>query len=203
MGLVVDGGAVVTGDLSVDGDFVVGTASIAGSFVIDSSGTLTAGNIPWARLSGLPSSCPSGEYVSGIGGTLTCSAPAGTEGGGGVADNLGNHIATLDLNMSSKKITNLGTPCALTDAATKGYVDTKVSSGYTTGGSYGYCRSGIQQLADGTYCDQEISPGFCEGSPGAYFCRCLVGFTIRRTGFYDADPDDSRYQDYYTCIKDP
>ena len=83
MGLVVDGGAVVTGDLSVDGDFVVGTASIAGSFVIDSSGTLTAGNIPWARLSGLPSSCPSGEYVSGIGGTLTCSAPAGTEGGGG------------------------------------------------------------------------------------------------------------------------
>ena len=78
--LEVDGGMAVSGDLSVDGDFVAGTASIAGSFVIDSTGTLTAGNIPWARLSGLPSSCPSGEYVSGIGGTLTCSAPAGTEG---------------------------------------------------------------------------------------------------------------------------
>ncbi|MCD4817632.1 MAG: hypothetical protein K8S23_02945 [Candidatus Cloacimonetes bacterium] len=40
-------------------------------------------------------------------------------------DNLGKHTATGDLNMASHKITNLTTPTANTDAATKQYVDNR------------------------------------------------------------------------------
>jgi hypothetical protein len=38
-------------------------------------------------------------------------------------DNLGNHTATLPLNMSTNKITGLGDPTLAQDAATKAYVD--------------------------------------------------------------------------------
>jgi hypothetical protein len=41
------------------------------------TGTLQGGSIPWARLTNFPSGCPAGQYVSGIGGTLTCSSPTG------------------------------------------------------------------------------------------------------------------------------
>jgi len=41
------------------------------------TGTLQGGSIPWARLTNFPSACPAGQYVSGIGGTLTCSSPTG------------------------------------------------------------------------------------------------------------------------------
>jgi hypothetical protein len=40
------------------------------------TGTLQGGSIPWARLTNFPSACPAGQYVSGIGGTLTCSSPS-------------------------------------------------------------------------------------------------------------------------------
>ncbi len=44
---------------------------------IESTGTLTIGSVPWARLTNFPSNCPAGEYASGIGSTLACSAPGG------------------------------------------------------------------------------------------------------------------------------
>lgn len=50
-------------------------------------------------------------------------APTGGAGGGGSADNLGDHIATQILNMSSNKIINLTNPTAAQDATTKAYVD--------------------------------------------------------------------------------
>ena len=49
------------------------------------SGILQGGNGPWERLSGDPSPCLSGQFVTGVGGTLTCATPAG--GGGGVTGN--------------------------------------------------------------------------------------------------------------------
>ncbi len=52
------------------------------------SGTLQSGSVPWARLSAFPSACTSGQYVSAIGSTLTCSAPAGGVGGSGTANYL-------------------------------------------------------------------------------------------------------------------
>src|SRR4030042_3449080 len=53
-------------------------------FRIDQTGTLAAGAVPWARLSAFPANCPSGQFVVGVGGTLTCAAvsglPSGTSG---------------------------------------------------------------------------------------------------------------------------
>ena len=47
----------------------------------------------------------------------------GANGWTKLSDNLGNHLATEDLDMAAQKITDLGTPTQLSDAATKGYVD--------------------------------------------------------------------------------
>ncbi|MBI9038252.1 MAG: leucine-rich repeat domain-containing protein [Bacteroidales bacterium] len=59
-----------------------------------------------------------------VNGTVTASSFVG-DGSGltGVADNLGNHTATTNLNMTNHTIINLSTPTANTDAATKLYVD--------------------------------------------------------------------------------
>ena len=59
-----------------------------------------------------------------VNGTVTASAFVG-DGSGltGIGDNLGNHTATSNLNMTSHKITNLATPTSSYDAATKLYVD--------------------------------------------------------------------------------
>lgn len=42
------------------------------SFNVDGSGTLTAGNVPWSRLTNFPTACASGQYVAGIGSSLAC-----------------------------------------------------------------------------------------------------------------------------------
>ncbi|KKU73178.1 MAG: hypothetical protein UX98_C0010G0020 [Parcubacteria group bacterium GW2011_GWA2_47_26] len=41
------------------------------------TGILQGGFVPWARLTGFPTACPAGQYVSGVGGTLTCNTLAG------------------------------------------------------------------------------------------------------------------------------
>ena len=41
------------------------------------SGTLRGGSVPWERLVSFPSACPAGQYVRGVGSSLTCSTPAG------------------------------------------------------------------------------------------------------------------------------
>lgn len=38
------------------------------------------GNLTWSRLSSFPSACPSGQYVSAVGSSLTCSVPSTTGG---------------------------------------------------------------------------------------------------------------------------
>lgn len=43
-------------------------------------------------------------------------------------DNLGNHIATQNLNLNSRKIVNLATPTAAGDATTKAYVDSAAAA---------------------------------------------------------------------------
>jgi hypothetical protein len=60
----------------------VGIGTTAPDYKLDISGdvrwtgTLQGGSIPWARLTNFPSACPAGQYVSGIGGTLTCGSPS-------------------------------------------------------------------------------------------------------------------------------
>lgn len=74
------------GDLIVNNNIGVGTTP---AYKLDVSGdvrftgTLQGGSVPWARLSAFPAACTSGQYVSGIGLTLTCSTPSG--GGGGLS----------------------------------------------------------------------------------------------------------------------
>jgi hypothetical protein len=60
-------------------------------------------------------------------GTNWISMAGGSTAGGGGSDDLGNHTATTALDMATNKITNLGTPTAGTDAATKAYVDSNDS----------------------------------------------------------------------------
>lgn len=43
-------------------------------------------------------------------------------------DNLGNHTATQNLDMSNRRVVNVATPSASSDAATKGYVDTAANA---------------------------------------------------------------------------
>ncbi len=43
------------------------------------SGTLQGGSVPWARLTSFPSGCPSGQFVTAVGSTLTCASPSSGE----------------------------------------------------------------------------------------------------------------------------
>lgn len=55
----------VTGDVRFTGDMRF-------------TGTLQGGSVPWARLTTFPSACASGQFVRGVGTTLTCATPAGS-----------------------------------------------------------------------------------------------------------------------------
>jgi len=69
--------------LTVRADGNVGIGTTSPGYKLDISGdvrwtgTLQGGSIPWARLTSFPSACSSGQYVSAVGSTLTCSTPAG------------------------------------------------------------------------------------------------------------------------------
>ncbi len=106
------------------------------------SGPLTTGNGDQTKVGGDIFLSGAGSLYAG----LKVAAPwvcvgsdcrnAWPPGGG---DNLGNHTATIDLNMNSKKITNVGSPTIGTDGANKDYVDgkttMKVFSGIITPGN--------------------------------------------------------------------
>ncbi|HBH97828.1 MAG TPA: hypothetical protein DDX89_08645, partial [Candidatus Omnitrophica bacterium] len=54
------------------GDFLSFERGGTAKFKIDKDGKMTAGDVPWARLSAFPSACPDGQVVKGIGGSLSC-----------------------------------------------------------------------------------------------------------------------------------
>ncbi|MDD4412267.1 MAG: hypothetical protein PHR00_01330 [Patescibacteria group bacterium] len=62
------GNLYVQNNAEIDGTLAVGN----NSFAVDSSGTLTAGNVPWVRLTNFPSACASNQYVAGVGASLSC-----------------------------------------------------------------------------------------------------------------------------------
>jgi hypothetical protein len=50
---------------------------------------------------------------------------------GDFADNLGNHLATQNLNLNNNRITNVANPSGNSDAASKQYVDNSIPSSQT------------------------------------------------------------------------
>lgn len=62
---------------------IMNSAGTTDIFRVDQSGVLAVGSVPWARLSSFPSACSAGQYVTGIGGTLSCATPTGGITGSG------------------------------------------------------------------------------------------------------------------------
>jgi hypothetical protein len=90
------------------------------------SGVLQGGSVPWARLTSFPPGCPSGQFVTAVGGFLTCD-PAVT--GGGTKNYLAKWIGATSTTVLGDSIiydngTNVGigttTPTQKLDVA--GYV---------------------------------------------------------------------------------
>lgn len=73
-------------------------------FRVDQNGSLAVGSVPWTRLTSFPAACPTGQFVSAIGSTLTCATPAG----GSAGDNLGNHTAEQNVSMNKHWLSNDG-----------------------------------------------------------------------------------------------
>ena len=63
------GGHTVRMQLDPTGNLTLNTGGLS------IAGSMTGGTVPWARLGSFPSACSSGQYVSAVGGTLTCSTP--------------------------------------------------------------------------------------------------------------------------------
>ncbi|MBI4779095.1 hypothetical protein HY797_01420 [Candidatus Falkowbacteria bacterium] len=97
------------------------SANTADIFRVDQSGILQVGSVPWARLSSFPSACSSGQYVTGVGATLTCAAPAGGGDITGVTAGTG--------------LTGGGLSGDITIAADTAYLQRRVSSACAAGSS--------------------------------------------------------------------
>jgi len=82
--------------------------------------------VTWTELTGIPGDIADGDDV-------------------GAGDNLGNHIATQDLNLDYNKITNLNPPTSNRDAATKAYVDAQAGGGGCYWDHDSACPSGFTQ----------------------------------------------------------
>jgi hypothetical protein len=73
------------------------------------SGTLQGGSVPWQRLTSFPSACPSGQFVTAVGSTLTCATPSG--GGGVTGSGSQNYLAkwTGSTTLGNSTIYDTGT----------------------------------------------------------------------------------------------
>ncbi len=76
-------------------------------FRVDQSGTVVVGTVPWARLASFPVGCAAGQYVSAVGGTLTCSTPPAS--GSGTVTSVNGSGGTTGLTMTGGPITTSGT----------------------------------------------------------------------------------------------
>ncbi|MFH1837930.1 MAG: hypothetical protein ABH808_00300 [Candidatus Kuenenbacteria bacterium] len=66
----------VQGTTTADNLLILQSSDLVDKFKVDKEGILQTGQIPWARLTTFPTACVSGQYVSGVGASLTCSTPA-------------------------------------------------------------------------------------------------------------------------------
>ncbi|MCX6758958.1 MAG: hypothetical protein NT012_00070 [Candidatus Nealsonbacteria bacterium] len=99
----------------------VGIGTAAPGYKLDISGdvrwtgTLQGGSVPWARLTSFPSACSSGQYVTAVGSTLTCSVPPAGIGGSGTTNYLVKFTAGTTIGNS--QIYDSGTNVGIGTAA--------------------------------------------------------------------------------------
>lgn len=148
--------------------------------------TPPGGNVSGPITTGVGSQTKAGGDISlGEGGNLyaggVVAAPQLCIGGAcrntwPTSDNLGNHTATLDLNMNNHKITNVASPIGAADVATKGYVDGKLANydNLPRGTVAGLCLTD----SEGTF-QSAIEPGQYIGYNGyGNQCVCRGGFSL-------------------------
>ena len=117
-------------------------------------------------------------------------------------DDLGNHIATQNLNLNNNKIINLATPTSNTDAATKAYVDAQGAGTYTRAfmqRSTTSCGSGWTRVYYGGNCytdlkDSEIlccepDSEICYARQGTNIYSAVTSGNINPSGFCDSGRD--------------
>jgi len=81
----------------INGTSITHSITVQGNVTVD----YLRGNLDYTNISsGWPAECPAGSAITKLNKSVTCTAyPAG--------DNLGNHIATQDLDMASYNIFNI------------------------------------------------------------------------------------------------
>ncbi|MGB9561818.1 MAG: hypothetical protein ACPL6C_03290, partial [bacterium] len=160
-------GWVSSSNLYHDGDKVgIGTTtpsyklSVSGD--VGWTGTLQAGNVPWARLTGFPAGCPAGQFVSTIGSTLTCAAAG--------------------------DITAVYAGTGLSGGGSSGDVTLSVDTGYIQRRVTGSCASGsaISAInADGTVSCETDDIGVTGSGTSNYLAKWTGGSSLGNSLIYD------------------
>jgi hypothetical protein len=144
------------------------------------TGTLQGGSVPWARLTGFPSGCPSGQFVTAIGGTLTCATP-GVSGGGGYWAASGNNIYNTNPD-------NVGigtqTPGARLDVAGRFLLSRLESPGYG-GASAGVAIIGTPNSGGGLL----FRPAGLDNNSGEVLFKSGIAFFRDKVGIGTTNPD--------------
>ena len=109
-GCTIIGNLIIDGNLTVEGNFVNVTVvdyNVTGS--LDVNGPVTAtnfsGDLFWGNLSQYPAACSAGDFVSGVGDTLTCGTPGGNTHVAGDPPYLYNDSTTMFFNETKLNLT--------------------------------------------------------------------------------------------------
>ena len=124
-GTITDGTATITSGAIASVTTIGASGAITGGTLTDGTATITSGAIASVTTIGA-----SGEIE---GGSFTTAGALNADGATTLADLTIDASSTID--MGANKITNVATPVATGDGATKGYVDGLLSSGFTVSDS--------------------------------------------------------------------
>jgi len=91
-------------------------------------------DVAWSKITGFPTACSAGQYVSAVGGTLTCSTPAGGVSGSGTANYISKWAtgSTLGDSVIYDNGTNVGIGTSSPGAKLDVVGQIKLSSGGAT-----------------------------------------------------------------------
>ncbi len=121
------------------------SGNTADIFRVDQTGSLAVGSVPWARLASFPAACSAGQYVTAVGGTLTCATPPDTN-----TDIYWNGTATNLVAATGR--TSLGLGALATLGAVSGGTGTTITDGTITDADISASAAiASSKIANGTY----------------------------------------------------